>query len=95
MKNKKHTVGIIVLVVYVVATLGYVAWNEYNRLGVMLVERARAAGAEEAVNGVIQLGSKCETFTVNNGANEVQLINVECLQQAQPAEMAAPVEIEE
>jgi hypothetical protein len=73
----------IILIVWVVFSILYVAYNEWNRFSTYVMQRSYEQGITDAVSQVIQQSQACKAFPVNVGQNKATLLNVDCLKQAQ------------
>lgn len=73
----------IILIVWVVFSILYVAYNEWSRFSVYVMQRSYEQGVTDAVSQVIQQSQTCKAFPVNVGQNKATLVNVDCLKQAQ------------
>lgn len=90
MKSKKLSVGLIVLVVWLIFSILYVINGEYKRLKNLVYQR----GLQDAVVQVLEQASKCQPFPIRYKDTTVQLINFECLQapEGQPEQPEQPTE---
>ena len=86
MKLKSMSVGLIVLVVWLIFSVLYVINGEYKRLQNLVYQR----GLEDAVVQVLGQASKCQPFPIRYKDTTVELINVQCLQapEGQPEQPA-------
>ena len=82
MKNPikcKHPILKIVLIVWVVFSIIYVGWSQYNYFRNFVYQK----GLTDAVTEVIRQGQECKAFPVALEGQGVQLINIACLTQPQ------------
>ena len=84
---KKVPILKVIFIIWVVFASLYVVYSEYQRVQVMVAERAYNAGIQNAVNQLIQQSQTCQPIPVNSGEKSVNLISVDCL--TQPTEEAA------
>ena len=78
-KIKKGSVPHIILTVWIVFASLYVVYNEYNRVKVMVAERAYQAGLSNAVNKLIDETETCQPIPVSTADRSVNLISLDCL----------------
>jgi len=78
-KLKKGSVPHIILTVWIVFASLYVVYNEYNRVKVLVAERAYQAGLTNAVNKLIDETETCQPIPVSTADRSVTLISLECL----------------
>ena len=75
----------IILIVWVAFSILYVAYNEYNRFSMFVMQRSYQQGMADAVGKIIDESKTCKALPINVGDSKANLINVDCLkQQAQP-----------
>jgi hypothetical protein len=79
----KPSVKRIVLAVWVVFSILYVAYNEWNRFNLFVMQRSYNQGVTDAASQVIDQAKVCKVFPINVGDSKANLINVDCLKQAQ------------
>jgi len=67
--------------------IGYITWTDYKIKG---VSEAYQAGKADTISGVIKQAqdANCQSFTVFNGDQKVELVATSCLQKAQQAQGA-------
>lgn len=88
--HKRLPVFRIILIVWVSFSVLYVAYNEWNRFRVYMMQRSYSRGVEDAVSKVLEESKNCKGFPVNLGQTSVTLVNVECLKQQPQAEAPKP-----
>ena len=76
---KKIPVLKVILIVWVIFASVYVVYGEYQRVQVMVAQRAYNTGLRDAVNQLIQQAQTCQPIPVNSGEANVTLISVDCL----------------
>lgn len=80
---KKFPVLKIILIVWLVFASLYVVYGEYQRLRVMVAQRAYNTGIRDAVNQLIQQSSDCsQPIPITADEKTVHLISIDCLQQS-------------
>lgn len=72
----------IILTLWVIFSIGYVGYTQYQYFQKYVYEK----GVTDAVTKLMQHASKCEAFPVQLGEQQAQLINVACL--TKPTESA-------
>jgi hypothetical protein len=82
---KNRPVLKIVLIVWVVFSVLYIGYTQYNYFTSYVAQSSYEKGISDAVTQVLQQSQKCQPFPVNMGNNKVQLINIDCLKQQAPA----------
>lgn len=80
----------IILIVWLVFSILYVGWNEWNRFKTYVMERTYIAGRVDTINQLITEAQKCKVFPVTSGDQQVNLVNVSCGQQQQQPAAPAP-----
>jgi hypothetical protein len=72
-----------VLIVWFVATTGYVAFDLYAGYKIRGMQQAYKDGYATSVDDLIKKteGSQCQPFEVQKDGKKTQLINAQCLQQ--------------
>lgn len=93
MSEKKDIIKTI-LIVWVIATTGYVAmdvWNDYKIKG---IQAAYQQGQKETIAQVINQAKngQCQPFDVSDGEGKTQIVDASCLSQAQQADLPMDVE---
>jgi hypothetical protein len=92
--------GELVLIVWILFSIMYVAQDVYKDLRSLPVETAYTKGKTEVINSVVSSAQKCQPFNVASQAGTAQLINVACIkaaapqQQQQQAQQAEPAKEE-
>lgn len=76
---KKFPILRIILIVWVVFATLYVVYGEYQRVQIMVAQRAYQSGLRDAVNQLIEQSQTCQPIPVNSGSASVNLISVDCL----------------
>lgn len=76
---KKIPILKVILIVWVIFASVYVVYGEYQRVQVMVAQRAYNTGLRDAVNQLIQQAQTCQPIPVNSGDSKVTLISVDCL----------------
>lgn len=82
MINKSEIIRTL-LVVWILATTSYVAYDLWNDYKIKGIEEAYRVGASDIVNGIFQETEKmgCQPFKVFDKEKEVELINAACISQ--------------
>ena len=80
---KKFSLPKILLVLWLVFSVAYVAWGEWTRFKVFVMQRSYGQGLQDAVAKVIEESKDCKGFPINLGEQKVTLVNVECLKAAE------------
>ena len=70
----------IVVLVWIVFSILYVGYTQYNYFRKYIADAAYQKGLSDAVVQVIQQAQKCEAFPISIDKQGVNLINVSCLQ---------------
>ena len=81
---KKVPILKIIFIVWIVFASLYVVYGEYQRVQIMVAQRAYQTGLRDAVNQLIIQSKVCQPIPVTSGEEKVQLISLDCLNQ--PAE---------
>ena len=77
----KPSIKKIILIVWVVFSICYVAYNEWSRFSLYVMQRSYQQGVADAVGKVIDESKTCKALPVNVGDSKATLINVDCLKQ--------------
>jgi hypothetical protein len=93
MKLSKTAITMIVLIVWAVFSIAYIAWNGVNNFKMNQLRNAANQGYQQAIIDVATAANKCESSGVplNVGTDSsgktvtVTIVGVSCLQQAQSA----------
>lgn len=93
MSEKKDIIKTI-LIVWIIATTGYVAmdvWNDYKIKG---IQAAYQQGQKETIAQVISQAKngQCQPFDVSDGENKTQIMDASCLSQAQQTDLSVGAE---
>ena len=80
---KKINFWRIALILWLVFSVAYVAYGEWTRFKVFVMQNSYNQGVEDAVAKVIDESKNCKGFPVNLGQTSVTLVNVECLKQGE------------
>ncbi len=83
----KVSVKKIILIVWVVFSILYVAYNEWSRFSTFVMQQSYSRGIQDAIGKVLEESKNCKGFPINLGDKSVTLVNVECLKQAPQAEV--------
>jgi len=85
---KNETVVIVVLAVLLALSVAYIIYAEYQKARqaeqVALLQQGAQLGYTQAVADFMTRASSCQPFSVWAGNQSAQVINVACLQAAQP-----------
>lgn len=78
----------VLIIVWIVFTLIYIPWDFWNHFKNEQLTQAYNLGKSDTVNAAIKQAEneKCEPFSIYNNEKQVQLINIKCLSQSQPAD---------
>lgn len=76
----------IVVIVWVIFSVLYVAYNEWNRFKVSVIQSSYNQGVEDAVAKVISEAKTCKVFPINLGESKVMLVSTDCSQQPVPSQ---------
>lgn len=79
---KSYSVTKIILMVWIVFSVVYIALAEWQRFKVFIYDR----GVTEAVARVIEQAQRCQPFPVYADGVTVNLVNVDCLQPEKKSE---------
>ncbi len=77
-----------VLIAWIVFSAAYIFYTEWKKFKLETVRASYEQGRTDAVNQVIIEAQKCKPFPVYSGETEVNLLSIECVQQAQAADQA-------
>lgn len=88
MTIKKDKIWKYVLILYIVLSLAYILNSLWNTILVQYGQRSFNQGREATIEQLIQQSQQCEPFSVYNTEQEVQLINVSCLEKTKTEEQA-------
>jgi hypothetical protein len=78
---KKISVSKIILILWVAFSILYVAWNEWTRFKVYVMQSSYNQGVGDAVAKVIDESKACKAFPINVGDLTATILNVDCLKQ--------------
>lgn len=78
--NKKVWVG--VFIVWIVFSVGYVTYDQWNDFQVNQIERAKSIGKTDAIKALVAEVAKCGAVPLLNGEDKKEVVAIECLQQA-------------
>jgi len=73
----------ILLILWLVFSVLYVGYNEWSRFKNFVMQRSYSQGVADAVNQVLEEAKTCKAFPINLGENKANLVNVDCLKQAE------------
>jgi len=68
----------IILIIWVIFSVLYVAYTQYKYFNVYVAQSAYQKGLSDAVAQVIQKAQGCKKFSVTLGGQDVQLLNADC-----------------
>ena len=80
---KKLPVPKIILALWLIFSVLYVANNEWNRFKAMVMQSSYSQGVSDAVAKVIEESKSCKAFPINIGETKATLVSVDCLKQPQ------------
>lgn len=83
----KKTIGITFVSIWVIFSAVYIARDIWGHFQTEQVARAYNLGKTDTINAAITQAKneKCEPFSIYNEKEQVQLININCLKQAEPS----------
>ena len=84
MSIKKVPILKVLFIIWIVFASLYVVYGEYQRVQIMVAQRAYQSGLRDAVNQLITQSKLCQPIPVSSGEESVNLISIDCLNQ--PAE---------
>jgi len=87
---KKPSISRIILIVWIIFSVCYVAWGEWNRFKMYVMQRSYQQGVADAVSQVITQAKTCKAFPVNIGDNKATLVSVDCLKQPEQPKAEQP-----
>ena len=80
MKITKKLILNISLIIWVIFSLGYMAYDIWSDFKTTQLSLFYQQGQADTINELIRRAQMCEVFPVFNGENQVNLINTDCLQ---------------
>ena len=86
---KKIPVLKVIFIIWVIFASLYVGYGEYQRVQVMVAQRAYNTGLRDAVNQLIQQAQTCQPIPVTSGEQRVDLIALDCIQESAESDQAA------
>lgn len=83
----KQTVIIALVSIWIIFSVAYIARDLWGHFQIEQVNRAYQQGKTDTVNAAITQAKneKCEPFSIYTDKEQIQLINVSCLKQAEPS----------
>lgn len=93
--NSKQVIWVAALVLWIVFSLGYIGYDQWQDFQVNKINQAYQAGITNSVNSLITESEKCQPIKVYNGEKNVEFIAVSCLQKPAGEAAPAPAEAEE
>lgn len=87
MSISKKTIIIVPVSIWIIFSAIYIVRDLWNHFQSEQVTRAYQQGKIDTINAAIvqSKNEKCEPFSIYNDKEEIQLINIKCLQQAEPS----------
>jgi predicted negative regulator of RcsB-dependent stress response len=83
---KGQTLAIIILSVLLLGTLGYMGYNQYTSYKQKQITGYATLGYQQAIVDVAQLASTCQQVPLVLGNVTINMIAVDCLQQARSSQ---------
>jgi len=83
MSLKKVPVLKVIAIIWIVFASLYVVYGEYQRVQVMVAQRAYNSGLRDAAVQLIQQSQTCKAVPITVDGQTAQLINLECLNAAE------------
>lgn len=83
MTANRQKIIIISLIIILALAIGYIGYNFYQKQRAALYYSGAQAGYQEAIVQIMQKAATCEQIPLYAGNATINLIAVECLQQAQ------------
>ena len=80
----------LLLLLWLIFSVAYVAWNEYNRFSLFVMQRSYQSGRAEAVAEIMQQGAKCQPVPLAVGDQKTAVIDLNCLTKGNAAPAKAP-----
>lgn len=81
---KKVPVLKVIGIIWIIFASLYVVYGEYQRVKVLVAQRAYNSGIRDSVIQLIEQSQSCQPIPVNSGDVRVELIAVNCLTQGSP-----------
>lgn len=76
---KKVPILKVIFIIWVIFASLYVVYGEYQRVQVMVAQRAYNTGLRDAVNQLISQAQLCKPIPITSGDSSVNLISLDCL----------------
>lgn len=85
MTISKQLIIVALVSIWIIFSLVYIARDIWGHFQIEQVSRAYQQGKTDTVNAAIAQAKneKCEPFSIYNDKEEIQLINIKCLQQVE------------
>ncbi|MCF7836692.1 hypothetical protein K9N08_03630 [Candidatus Gracilibacteria bacterium] len=77
-KLPTENLGQIILAVWIIFSVVFVANNVWQNFQVNQVNQAASAGYQQAVVDLVKQASTCEAFPINLGESSIQLQQLDC-----------------
>jgi hypothetical protein len=82
MVTKKNII-IALAIAWVVFSAWYMINDQWQNYKIGQIEKAYIAGGNNTITTIVNESTKCQPIPLFSGENEVKMIAIECLQQAQ------------
>ena len=69
----------IILIIWIVFSVIYVAYDIWSDFKLKALNQAYQQGRADTINALIQQAEKCESIPVFSGEKKIEVINVNCL----------------
>lgn len=81
LKNRKKLIGQVLLLLYVLVSMGYIAYREWQDFRLVYAQASYERGRQDTVSQLLEQAANpnCQPFTVFNNQNQIQLVNTVCL----------------
>jgi len=76
--SKKFILNI-VLVIWIVFSVGYILYDIWSDFRFKALNEAYQQGRIDTINSLVQQAEKCEAIPIFSGEKSVKVINVDCL----------------
>ena len=87
-KIRSKKIGQIILVLWVVFSIGYISYDQWNSYKEVALKRAYDSGVKHCVDSLILEAQKpsCDSISISNETETVDVVNIQCLSSSENGE---------
>ncbi len=74
----------IILIIWVIFSIGYICWDIWSDFKLKEMNQAYQQGRVDTISTLIEQAGQCNAIPVSSGTTTIRVVNVDCLETAAP-----------